>query len=191
MDRFKLTPKNSALMVIDIQERMWNALPEKYRRKHLTPMQDIIEIARLLTLPVIITEQYPKGLGKTIPEIKEYIDKFEPPLKIMEKLHFSAMADPTILKTVISIQRSHWIIIGIETHVCIFQTARDLIKRGYYVHVPKDCVISRHTINWETGLNMIKDCGGVITTSEIVIFDLLHIAQGDIFKQMSKRLKER
>ena len=191
MEKLKLYPENTALMVIDIQERMWKALPEKYRKRHLPSMQDIIELARLLNIPVIITEQYPKGLGSTIPEIKEYIDKFDPPLTIMEKLHFSAMADPAISKSVITINRSHWIIIGIETHVCVYQTARDMIMKGYNVHVPRDCVISRHTINWKTGLEMIEQAGGVVTGSETVIFDLLHIAKGDTFKQMSKRLKER
>ena len=191
MEKFKLTPQNTALMIIDIQERMWNALPEKYRKRHLPAMQDIIEIARLMNIPTVVTEQYPKGLGPTIPEIKEYIDRFNPPLKIMEKLHFSAMADPEILKTVIDINKTHWIIIGIETHVCVYQTARDMVTRGYNVHVPRDCVISRHTINWKTGLEMIAQAGGVVTGSETIIFDLLHIAKGDTFKHMSKRLKER
>ena len=191
MEKWKLTPQNTALLIIDIQERMWRALPEKYRKRHLPAILDIIELARLLKLPVIITEQYPKGLGPTIFEVKEYIDKFEPPLTPMEKLHFSAMADPSIAKAIYSINRKDWIIIGIETHVCVYQTARDMINSGFSVYVPKDCVLSRHTINWETGLELIRDIGGVVTTSEIVIFDLLHIAKGDIFKAMSKRLKER
>lgn len=191
MDKFYLKTTNTGLLIIDIQEKMWAAMSKKYKDYHLTVMQDIIEAARMMELPTVVTEQYPKGLGPTIPEIKEYLDKFNPHLKFYEKLHFSAVPNHEILSKIDNLNQSHWIIIGIETHVCVYQTARDLVKRGYNVHVPKDGVMSRQKYNWETGLSLISQCGGVVTGSETILFDLLNIAQGEVFKSISKRLKNR
>ena len=176
--RIQLDRKKAALLVVDIQERlvpvMWNfAQVEKYARA-------AILAARELGLPVICTEQYPKGLGHTIPSIRELLPS--PPL---EKLHFSCGADAATAGALAATGRKQVIVVGIESHVCVFQTARDLAAAGYEVHVCADAVSSRFEVHRASGLDLCRQAGAVVTNAETAIFDLLHQAGTAQFKKVS------
>jgi Isochorismatase family len=161
-----------------VQERlipvMWNWVPvEKYLRA-------LIQMAKELGLPLLATEQYPKGLGATLPALRELL--LEPPLV---KLHFSCGADPETAKALAATGRRQVIVAGIETHVCVFQTVRDLLEQGYEVFVCADAVTSRFEEHRRVALQQMHDMGAVVTSAETVIFDLLHVAGSAEFKRVS------
>jgi nicotinamidase-related amidase len=174
----RLDRKNASLLVVDIQERlvpvMWNFAPvEKYAKA-------AILAARELGLPVICTEQYPKGLGATIASVRECL-----PEAPIAKMHFSCGADPATRKALASTARKQVIVVGMETHVCVFQTCRDLVEQGYHVFVCADAVTSRFEEHRRVALELMRDMGVVVTSAETSIFDLLHEAGTAEFKKVS------
>ena len=169
--RIQLHRNKAALLVVDIQERlvpvMWNFAPvEKYSRA-------MILAARELGLPILATEQYPKGLGETIPELREVLP--QPPLV---KMHFSCGADPAFAAALEKTGRRQVIVCGMEAHVCVFQTVRDLVGMGYEVHVCSDAVSSRAELHRQSGLDLCRQAGAMVTNAVTAIFDLLHVAAG-------------
>ncbi len=180
--RLKLRRDDAVLLVIDIQERltpvMWNFAPvEKYARA-------AIQAARELAIPVICTEQYPKGLGATLPSIRELLPS--PPLV---KMHFSCGADEATAKSLAATGRRQVLVVGIESHVCVYQTTRDLLAAGYDVFVCADAVTSRLEEHRRIALELLRDAGAVITSAETSIFDLLHVAGTPEFKKVSAFVK--
>jgi nicotinamidase-related amidase len=177
---------NVSLIVIDMQEKLINAIPEEKRETTIRNSKILIETAKTLNIPITVTEQYPKGLGLTIPEIKGAIgDGFKP----IEKLVFSCARSPEFKSALKETRREEVIICGIETHVCVLQTVLDLINHGYKVHVPADAVTSRKDIDWETGIRLIDRAGAIVGTTEIFVFQLLERAGTEEFKRISKLLK--
>lgn len=185
----RLDPKRAALAVIDVQQRLAAAMPEEVLRASLRQMVSIMECARLMDLPCVVTEQYRKGLGTTLPMVAEALSKFDPEPTFVEKMDFSCMAVEEFRQWVLGTGRQQFIVMGIETHVCVFQTARDLTAEGYTVHVPRDTTMSRTRANWQVGLELMDRAGAVVTSAETVIFDLLGRAGTDQFKVMSKLVK--
>jgi nicotinamidase-related amidase len=180
--RPKLDRSTAAVLVVDIQERlvpvMWNFAPvEKYARAMILAGRD-------LGLPVICTEQYPKGLGPTHGPIRELLPS--PPLV---KLHFSCGADPATAQALAATGKKQVIVVGMETHVCVFQTCRDLVAAGYEVHVCADAVTSRLEEHRRVALELLRDNGVVVTSVETAIFDLLHVAGTPEFKKVSAYVK--
>lgn len=182
MDKFFLQTEDALLMVIDIQEKLVPAM--KYGDKVTKNINTLIAIARALEIPIVVTEQYPKGLGATIPEIKNNLGE----ILIYEKVSFTACTDE--VKAVLSqLGRKKIIITGMETHVCVFQTVRDLLKEGFQVFLPQDAVCSRTKDNYRNGLSLISDMGAVITNTETILFDLMKKAGTPQFKELSKLIK--
>lgn len=182
MSKYHLQPDNTVLLVIDLQEKLMNAMPAKDRVYKNTGL--LLKTAQELDLPVIVTEQYPRGLGRTVTEITEHL----PEHTLIEKTCFSACTSE--LETSLhSLGRKSVVITGSETHICVFQTARDLTEQGYDVHVARDAVCSRTDENYENGLDLMKSAGAVITNTETVIFDLLKMAGTPAFKAISPLLK--
>lgn len=178
----RLDRARAAVLVVDIQERlipvMWNFAPvEKYARA-------MIQAGRELGLPVLCTEQYPKGLGRTIGSIRELL-----PEAPIEKLHFSCGADPATARALAATGRRQIIVVGIESHVCVFQTCRDLCEAGYEVFVCADAVTSRMEEHRRIALELLRDIGVVVTSAESSIFDLLHQAGTAEFKKVSAFVK--
>ena len=141
-------------------------------------------MAKSMDIPIIITEQYPKGLGETVSKLDVNIEEIEK----FEKNTFSGCIEEVIgyLK---SKGRKKIIITGMETHVCVFQSVRDLIKEGYYVFVAADAVCSRTEENYKNGLDMMKDMGAVISNTETILFDMLKESGTPQFKALSKLIK--
>lgn len=141
----------------------------------------LVQGANALGIPVRASEQYPKGLGPTVPEVGEHLDGVEP----VAKTCFSAdQADGFDLGG-----RDQAIVCGIESHICVWQTARDLLGRGVEVHVARDAVASRTAANRELGIELIERAGGQPTSVETALFDLLGAAGSDEFKQVQKIVK--
>ena len=147
-------------------------------------VERLIRGAHILRVPVIATEQYPKGLGPTAPAIRELL-----PDAPLVKNHFSCGADPAFREALAATGRKQVIIVGMETHVCVFQTARDLAEAGYEVFVCADAVTSRFEEHRRNGLELIKESGALVTTAESSIFDLLHQAGTAEFKKVSQLVR--
>ncbi|TJX15448.1 hydrolase [Tissierella creatinini] len=182
MDKFTLEREDSVLLIIDIQERLVPVM--KHKDQVIKNSVILVNAAKEMNFPVIATEQYPKGLGSTVPELLDLIDKEN----IYAKNSFTAYTDE-VKEALKSLGKKKVIITGMETHVCVFQTARDLINDGYQVYLVKDGVASRTKDNFLNGLDLIKSLGAVITNTETVVFDLLKVSGTPEFKVMSKMIK--
>jgi len=183
MEKFFLEKDTAVLVIIDIQDRLADVM--KLKELVINNSLHLIELAKLINIPVIVTEQYPKGIGHTVEEIRNALPRYQP----IEKLTFSCCEENNFLRTIQGIQKKQIILAGMETHVCVLQTCLGLLRDGYSVHVVKDAICSRTRENWETGIAFMRDAGAVITSTEIVIFQLLRIAGTGEFKTMMKRIK--
>jgi nicotinamidase-related amidase len=178
-----LKSDNTILLVIDVQEKL---LPVIYRKEDLS--SNIIKLIRgsqVLEVPLLITEQYPKGLGHTVPEIAQLIHGSEP----LPKTSFSCYGDAGFKNRLDASGRKQVLVCGIECHVCVYQTAMDLKEAGYEVQVVADAVSSRTAENREIGLNLMRQMGIAITGTEMALFELLKIAEGEKFKAISSIVK--
>lgn len=182
MNKFALDQNDVVMVVIDLQEKLMKAM--KDREKVYKNTRLLLATANEMNIPVVVTEQYPRGLGATVPEIKEKLNDFE----YIEKTSFSACGAKLMDYLKLS-GRKTVIMTGSETHICVFQTVRDLAQAGYNVHVVRDAVCSRFDENYENGLELMKDAGAVITTAETVVFDLLRAAGTPEFKAISPLVK--
>ncbi len=183
MDKFFISKDDAAIVIIDIQERL--AAVMKVKDNVIQNCLHIIELAKTYDIPIVLTEQYPKGLGQTVEEIQKAMPEYKP----IEKMTFSCCEELSFLNEIKKLNRRTIILTGMETHVCVLQTCISLLKNGYNVHVVKDAVSSRTKENWKTGLEFMRDAGAVITCTEIVLFQVLKIAGTEEFKAISRRIK--
>jgi len=170
-----LDRERAALVVVDVQEAFRPAVDDFDSVVQNT--RRLMEGAKILGVPVVVTEQYPKGLGRTVEELGEV----EP----VEKTCFSAArADGFDLDG-----REQALVCGIETHVCVSQTAHDLLERGVEVHVASDAVTSRTAANKQVGLHKMEQAGAILTSVETALFEMLGQAGTDEFKQVQGLVK--
>jgi nicotinamidase-related amidase len=150
----------------------------------------LIQAADQLGLPIIVSQQYPRGLGPTAAAVEEALASARR-VHRFDKLEFSAAAAPAFATLDLGTDagRDQWIVCGMETHVCVYQTARDLVARGWATHVCADAVSSRTPLNWELGLRLMERAGAVVTSTEVCVFDLLGRAGSDEFRALSKVMK--
>lgn len=181
MKKYNLEEDNTLLFMIDIQERLVPAMNNG--QEVVENVKTLLTAFKELNLPVIHTEQYPKGLGKTLTELSDLTsgDAFE-------KTQFSAYTED-IKSSIFKSGKMNILVIGMETHVCVFQTVRSLLEAKYNVFVVKDCVASRTQENYDNALDMMKDMGAVVTNMETVLFDILKKAGTPEFKIVSKLIK--
>ena len=183
MEKFVLKKDDSVLVLVDIQERLAVVMDE--RQKVLDNCLHLIELARLLDIPVILNEQYPKGLGPTVAELKEALQPYKP----LEKLTFSCCGGPEFPDHIAGTGRKKVILCGMETHVCVLQTCIDLLMAGYHVHVASDAICSRSPENYRTALEFMRDAGAVISCTETILFQLLEKAGTEEFRTIVNRIK--
>ena len=181
--RMRLERTKSALLVVDIQERLAPAMNPERLARVLNRSVALIEGAKVLGLPIVVTEQYPKGLGPTHKEIARSLPEGTRPI---EKLDFSCAVADAMQRLA---GRSQVVICGMETHVCVFQTARDLIEKGLVPFLCADSICSRTEEDRAIGLERCRDVGAVITTVEGALFDLLQRAGSAEFKRISAAVK--
>ena len=175
-----LSVDNSVLLVIDVQEKLFRAINQK--EQLLDNLQRLIKGIKVLEIPILLTEQYPQGLGSTIPEIAQLL----PDIRPLPKICFSCCGDEAFLQAFKQLNRKQVIIAGIESHVCVYQTAADLLTAGCEVYAVSDTISSRNEQNSDIGLKMMTQLGAKITSTEAALFELLKIAKGDKFKAISK-----
>jgi nicotinamidase-related amidase len=178
-----LTVEKSALLVIDIQEKILPVI--KDYQSVVSNTLKLIRGSKILGLPVFYTEQYPKGLGNTLPEIKNELEEAE----LFEKMTFSCSGAENLFAKFSELNKTQIIICGIEAHVCVQQTVLDLLSNQFQVNVAADAVSSRKEKDYSVALNRMEEYGAEITTTESILFELLNICGTDKFKQISKLVK--
>lgn len=175
----------SVLTIVDVQERLFNAMDAEHRDDMVGNVKILAGAARRLDVPVLVTEQYPKGLGRTLPEVKALLADTAP----FEKTAFSCADADGFLDRLHALGGDHVILAGIEAHVCVLLTALDLLQRGMRVSIVADAVCSRRAANLEIGLAQARQAGAIITSTETVVFQLLGRADHDAFRELSKLLR--
>lgn len=175
---FVAVREDSLLLIIDFQQAMLRVIDSWKQAAH--KVTQLSQVAEVLGVPILLTEQYKKGLGETIPEVLRDIRS---PI-VFQKEHFSACLEPDFPAVVRSFGRSKIVAVGMETHVCVLQTCLDLIKMGYQVHLVADAVASRMVENRDIAIGVLRDAGAVITSAEIVIFQWARRANTDEFREI-------
>jgi nicotinamidase-related amidase len=185
MDR--IAPESSLLLIVDVQERLSAAMPKETFDKLVKNTCILVEAAALLDVPVLASEQYPKGLGRTVSPVLDLLVKRG--ISPHEKLDFDAASEPRISSEIGRLSPRSIVLIGMESHVCVFQTARELVRRGHVLHVVSDAVASRTEENRVAGLRLSERAGALITVAETVVFDWLGRAGTDVFRAVSKLVR--
>ncbi|MBN1355836.1 hydrolase [bacterium] len=178
-----MTRNSAILAVIDVQQKLIGHIHE--HEKVVKTIVTLIRGMKILDIPILWLEQYPEGLGKTVPEIAEQLNQDSP----ITKLTFSGGRNADFIARLEESKRRDVILCGIETHVCVYQTAADLLQQGYRVEVVTDAVSSRTLRNSETGLAKMKSLGAGWTSLETALFELLETAEGDAFRKILRLVK--
>jgi len=178
-----ITTEHTAVVLVDVQGKLAQSMHNK--KDLFENLKKMVKGAQILGVPILWAEQNPAGLGPTMPEIAELLTNQSP----LSKFSFSCCGSDPFLKDLQALNRKNILIIGIEAHVCVYQTAADLTKLQYHVQVVADAVSSRTAENKQIGLETIKEAGASLTSTEIVLFELLKIAKGDKFKKIIKIVK--
>lgn len=173
----------SALVVIDVQERLAPAIHEADRVVDNTAV--LMQAAARLGVPTLVTEQYPKGLGRTVSPLADLMPDSGP----LEKVHFSCAADPGFTLKFGEVGRSQAVLAGMESHVCVNQTALELLEGGTQVFVVADATSSRRPESHRTAMDRLRAAGATIVTTEMVVFEWLQKAGTPEFKEVSKLIK--
>lgn len=174
---------DSVLLIIDVQGKLATLMHE--RETLFKNLSRLIEGAQILGVPILLTEQYPKGLGETVPELKALM----PNVKPIEKLSFSCFGEDRFVEAFEELEREQVLVAGIEAHVCVYQTVADLLEEGYEAHCVADAISSRAKENREIGLARMRDDGAIITSTEMCLFELMRVASGPKFKAISALVK--
>jgi nicotinamidase-related amidase len=185
MARRPLEADQCALIVVDMQEKLLPPIWEKERL--LRNVQLLIRLAGILKIPALVTTQYAKGLGKTVPEIASMLPDTPP----IDKLMFSCFGSDafcSLLKRLPG-QRTTVLLCGMETHICVMQTAMGALREGYLVHVACDAVSSRTELNWRIGLDRMRSAGAILSSTEMMIYELLRSSGAPAFKELLPYLK--
>jgi len=178
-----LNRENTGLVIVDVQDKLMGVMGRK--KEIIDNIVKLLHLSKIYDLPLILTEQYPKWLGPTLPELKDSLPVYEP----LNKVHFNCCDVEAFNNRLDSTDLKDIILMGVESHICVFQTCFSLIERGYRVHVPQDAVDSRTEANWRVGLELMGEKGAVITSTEAVIYQVLKKAGTKEFKEMLKIIK--
>ncbi len=179
--------ENTVLVLIDVQGKLAQLMHNK--EELFDSLQTLIKGMTILEVPVIWMEQLPDKLGKTVPEVATLMDELLPDVKPVAKKTFSCCGNDKFTEQFKAINRKQVLVVGIETHICVYQTALDLLNAGCEVQVVADCVSSRKKSNKKIGIRRIVQAGGAETSTEMILFELMKAAEGDIFKKMVKVVK--
>lgn len=175
----------TVMLLVDVQGQLAQLMHEK--DKLFQSLEVLLKGMQALEVPILWMEQIPSKLGPTIESLKGILEKTD--VAPIEKYSFSCCAEPEFMKQFNALGKQQVLIAGIETHICVFQTAHDLMAMGYDVQVAADCVSSRTIANKEIGLQRIMQSGGRVTSVEMAFFELMKEAKGERFKQVVKLIK--
>jgi len=175
-----LSADKTGIVILDVQEKLMPVMARKERV--VDNILKLIHLSKLYNLTVILTEQYPKWLGPTVSEIKEALDAYEP----LEKMHFNCCDADNFNTRLESEGLTNIILTGVESHICVCLTCFSLREKGHNVHVPQDAIDSRIDENWRIGLELMREAGAQITSTETIIYQILKKAGTKEFKAMLK-----
>lgn len=181
---FTLDRKKTGLLIVDVQEKVFSAVDRQMDVLH--HIQLLIQGTQLLDIPIFVTEQYPQGLGQTVLGVREHLPAGAVTLS---KRTFSCWKDPGVQEVLLKSGLTQWIIVGIEAHVCILQTAKDLKKQAFDVVVLNDAVSSRTIYDFSTGISELKEDGIRVSSIETVLFELFETSEDKAFKALSQLIK--
>ena len=175
---YTATCEDSLLLIIDFQQAMCKVMAawEEIARK----VSQLARTANILEIPILLTEQYKKGLGETLPDVLREITAPQ----VFQKEHFSACLEPDFFSTVDSFKRKKIVVVGMETHVCVLQTCLDLLKAGFQVHLVADAVASRARENRDIAIDLLRQAGAVVSSTEIIIFQWAVRANTEAFRKI-------
>jgi nicotinamidase-related amidase len=182
MSGFRLQRADAALLVVDVQEKLAAAMPKEALERMLLRTAALVEGARVLGLPIVYTEQYPKGLGPTVSMLRERLTGLQP----VEKLRFSAVDDGVRAQLH---GRRQVLVAGMETHICVYQTVRQLAEDGVLPVLCADAVLSRFEVDTRVGLQLAADAGAMVATVEMALCDLLGEAGTPEFKRITAAIR--
>ena len=182
-----LSVKRSTLLIVDLQEKLAPAVHEL--RRVLANVKILLSAARALGVPVLASEQYPKGLGPTLPEISALLTSAGAPRPVVEKTHFSCLAEPGFAEFLAPAPRDQIVLAGIEAHVCVLQTALDFKAMGRDVFVVADACSSRTQANAELAYKRMRKNDIDVVSTEMVVFEWLHQAGNPAFKSLSALIR--
>jgi nicotinamidase-related amidase len=180
----RLMKEQSALLVIDVQDRLYRQVDRG--TEVLDQMMKVLKGFLVLQIPIIVTEQYPEGLGQTISELRELLGDQQ---HYFPKTSFSCLGDPTIKAHIESLPVSQWVLVGVEAHVCVLQTARDLLAANKQVIVINDAITSRSVYDFSSAIAELRDMGARISSMETVLFELVADARSTDFKRIIQIVK--
>jgi nicotinamidase-related amidase len=189
MARRPLEHEQCALIVVDMQEKLLPPIWEKERL--VRNAQILIRLAGILKIPALVTTQYAKGLGNTVPEIASLLPSSPPAYPTIDKLMFSCFGSDvfcSLLKRLPG-RRTTVLLCGMETHICVMQTALGALREGYLVHVASDAVSSRTELNWKIGLDRMRAAGAILSSTEMMIYELLRSSGAPAFRELLPYLK--
>lgn len=180
----RLTPENTLVVVIDMQERLQPLIAEDARVRRQAAA--LAEGARLLGVPVFVTEQYPKGLGQTVPELRAAVDAAG---GVLEKTAFSCAQDPSIAARITATGRPNVVLAGVEAHICVLQSALDMLDAGFSVFLAEDAMGSRDPANKESGIARARRHGAEPANVEMILFELMGTKEHTRFKDVQRLIK--
>jgi len=178
--------EHTALVLIDVQERLFPAMDSDHREEVMRNLKVLAATAQRLQLPTMVTEQYPKGLGHTLPEMRAALPSGLEPI---EKVAFSCWGVEAFRGCLTASGARQVLLGGIEAHVCVLMSALDLLAAGYGVHVVADAVTSRTQANWRLAMDYLRQAGAVVTTTETALFQLLRQADSDDFRELARLIR--
>ena len=178
-----LKTENVILLVVDFQGSLAHSMHGK--ELLFRNVQNLIKGIQVLGIPILWTEQNPQGLGPTIPEIAHTLSNIQP----ISKMSFSCCRNDSFMQALRALNRKQVLISGIEAHICVYQTAADMVSMGYEVQVVTDAVSSRNIEDKKIGLQKMRDAGISLTSVETALFELLKVAEGKQFKDILKIVK--
>jgi nicotinamidase-related amidase len=184
--RRPLQAEQCALIVVDIQQKL---LPPIFNKEKLVKnCQILVRLAKILSVPIMMTTQYRKGLGETVPEISSLL----PEVRAIDKLEFGCFGSDVFRAGLKSLpgNRNTVLLCGMESHICVMQTALGALNEGYLVHVASDAVSSRAEWNWRVGLDRMRAAGAVISSTEMMMYELLRSSGTAHFKELLPYLKD-
>lgn len=177
---------NSVLVIIDIQQKLAAAMPDKIMQKVIADTQLLIKSATLLNIPVLVSEQYPAGLGSTLDELSSSLDS---KTQVIDKTCFSCVSNQKFKDALKALNKKQVILAGMETHICVTQTAIELLAIGYQVFIATDAVCSRKISHHQNAIQRMQHAGCITTNSESISFEWLRDAKDGKFKAVSQLLK--
>ena len=179
----RLDPDQTALVVVDLQEKLLPAIDGEARVLHNSLL--LLRLASILDMPVVLTSQYAKGLGCTVPAVLEAAPDVEP----LDKLSFGCFGDESFTRRLGELGREQLLVAGVESHICVTQTVLGALDAGYRVHVMSDAVGSRVASNHDVGLSRMERAGALLSSAEMAIYELLGRSDGAAFKKMLPYLR--